>query len=126
MRNGKEVARSLTPFLNAHTQALRDMWGGFPPKLESNQQGLDMLTKTVPEFYFGHAEKWVNVRHLPNVLLLHYSNVLRDKKGSVQAIAQFLVLRAKVNSVHFLVLRACFLLVRAQFLALRPHSFRSV
>jgi aryl sulfotransferase len=37
-----------------------------------------------------HAETWWRYRHLPNILCVHYSDLLRDLEGEVRRIARFL------------------------------------
>ena len=48
IRDGKEVANSLLPFCNAHTDEFRAVWKG-PPKFENYDQVLDFMEET--EFY---------------------------------------------------------------------------
>ena len=47
-------------------------------------EGLDM-----PPFW-SHVQGWWDQRHLPNVLLLHYSNLIADLPSEMRRIAQFL------------------------------------
>lgn len=88
-REGKEVVRSLQPFINAHSKEQRAMWGGFPPPMDK-QGALKFITDDIPDFYFGYLEAWWAVRHEPNVLLLHFSDLKADLPGQVKRIADFL------------------------------------
>jgi hypothetical protein len=90
VRNGKEVTRSFYDFMNSHTPELRKMWGGFPPPMKTPQDMLTFITKDLPDFYFHFVSAWYNVKNLPNVLLLHYSNLRKDPRTSVREIAKFL------------------------------------
>jgi len=87
--NGKEVVRSAFSYINAFTKEGRDVWGGFPPPMKTPQDLLDRLFAH-PEIYFEHGAQWWNVRNAPNVLLLHFIDVVSDKKGTIQNIAKSL------------------------------------
>lgn len=95
VRNGREVVRSFFPFVNAINDQMRDLWGGFPPRMDTPQSALEMMITTAPDFYFGHAESWYAWRRQPNVLLLHFADVLKDRKGAVSKIARFLGIELK-------------------------------
>jgi len=89
-RNGKEVVRSAMHFFNAHSSQFRAMWGGFPPPVPSPEDALDLFTNGVPALYFEHVAKWWAVRNAPNVLMLHFTDVIADKPGTVKRLAEFL------------------------------------
>ncbi|MES0490490.1 MAG: sulfotransferase domain-containing protein [Leptospirales bacterium] len=40
--------------------------------------------------YFDHIKSWWNVRHLPNVKVLHFNDLKKDLKGEILKIADFL------------------------------------
>lgn len=40
--------------------------------------------------FWDHITSWWQVRHLPNVLLIHYSDLIKDKVKQVEIIANFL------------------------------------
>ncbi|MEZ4731571.1 MAG: sulfotransferase domain-containing protein [Caldilineaceae bacterium] len=45
--------------------------------------------------YWGnlhHSQSWWNYRHLPNILFLHYNDLLTDLAGEIQRIANFLTI----------------------------------
>lgn len=39
--------------------------------------------------FFEHVKSWWEIRDLPNVMLMHYSELKRDLKGSIERIAKF-------------------------------------
>lgn len=50
--------------------------------------------------YFGYVNKWWEYRNDPNVILLHYSNVRNDLKGSIKKIAKFLDVDLKSSQLN--------------------------
>lgn len=40
--------------------------------------------------FWQHVQSWWDVRHLPNVMLLHYANLKADPEGEMRRIARFL------------------------------------
>jgi aryl sulfotransferase len=40
--------------------------------------------------FWQHVQSWWNIRHLPNVLMIHYANLKADKDGEMRRIARFL------------------------------------
>lgn len=99
VRNGIDVAASLTSFYSAHTEEFRALWGGFPPVIPGEVTGGDGPPAAVKDIlpggpwsdcYFGYVKKWWPYRNDPNVILMHYSDVRKDLKGYVAKIAKFL------------------------------------
>lgn len=99
VRNGIDVAASLTPFYTSHHETFRKLWGGFPPVIHEDSFDGDQPPAAVKDilpggpmdaFYFGYVKKWWPYRSDPNVLLMHYSNIRKDLKGHVSMIAKFL------------------------------------
>jgi aryl sulfotransferase len=45
------------------------------------------------ESFWGHVKAWWDVRHLPNVLLVHFSNLKADLPSEIRRIAAFLDIR---------------------------------
>ncbi len=39
---------------------------------------------------FHHVQTWWNYRHLPNILFVHYNDLLRDLSGEIRRIAEYL------------------------------------
>ncbi|CAB9529247.1 Sulfotransferase family cytosolic 1B member 1 [Seminavis robusta] len=90
VRHGKEVVRSIHPFINGHTEEFRTMWGGFPPKFKAPQDTLKFFIQDVPDLYFGHLLAWWKVKDLSNVLLIHFADLRHNPRQVIQDIAQFL------------------------------------
>ena len=99
VRNGIDVAASMTPFYSNHEDTFRKLWGGFPPNIPEDTYGGDEPPASVRDMlpgsplsgvYFGYVKKWWPYRNDHNVILLHYTNVRNDLKGSVDKIAKFL------------------------------------
>ena len=61
-RNGREIVKSFFPFINAHTDKFRQMWGGFPPKWTRKEEALEFTTTEQPQFYFGYVKAWWEYR----------------------------------------------------------------
>ena len=94
-RNGVDVLASFVPFYSAHTSAFRNLWGGFPPVVPTAQGTCDENCQTVKDLipggvlshtYFEYIMSWWPYRNDPNVLFLHYSDVRKDLKGSVEKV----------------------------------------
>jgi len=93
VRNPDEVLASFYPFIKAHSKEWFEHWGidkeeFVPPDIETmfETMGKAML----PPGLFGFVSAWWPLRHEPNVLLLHFSDMKRDHEGSVRRIAEFL------------------------------------
>lgn len=97
IRNGKEVTRSFYDFMNSHTPELKKMWGGFPPTMQTPMDMLKFIAVDIPDFYFNFVYSWYQVRHLPNVLLLHYTNLRNSPKTVIEEIANFLQIQLSEN-----------------------------
>jgi len=72
-----------------HSKEFRALWGGFPPPM-GKLEAMKLITNDLPDFYFGYLKAWWAVRHEPNVLLLHFSDLKVDLPGQVKRIAEFL------------------------------------
>src|SRR5262249_26366871 len=53
------------------------------------REWLDGKGMTVGVSFWEHVQGWWNVRHLPNVLLLHFNNLKADLPGEMRRIANF-------------------------------------
>ncbi|CAF1196983.1 unnamed protein product [Rotaria sordida] len=51
--------------------------------------------------FFENIRSWWNVRHLPNVLLIHYSQLKSDLPGQIERIAQFLDIAVDRSSAEW-------------------------
>mmetsp|Transcript_30327 Transcript_30327/g.62605 ORF Transcript_30327/g.62605 Transcript_30327/m.62605 type:complete len:381 (-) Transcript_30327:71-1213(-) len=99
VRNGLDVAASMTDFYSAHTDEFRHLWGGFPPDVPPDVRDADGFHPAMKDMlpgnplegiYWGYVKSWWPYRDDQNVLLLHYSDVRMDLKGNVAKIANFL------------------------------------
>lgn len=92
VRSGLDVAWSLVPFFDQHTEEFRAQWGGFPPAGVDKEQRLQELLPggMLESFYFPYVKQWWSVRHDPNVLLLHFSDAKKDLENVVDRLASFM------------------------------------
>jgi aryl sulfotransferase len=88
-RNGKDIIRSFTSFINSFTKEYKSHWGGYPPRL-TKEAVLKMLVLDTPDFIFGHLQAWWQLRNEPNVLMLHYANLKADSPKEIRRIAKFM------------------------------------
>jgi aryl sulfotransferase len=56
--------------------------------------------------FWSHIQSWWNIRHLPNVLLLHYNNLRSDLTDELHTIARFLDIEINDSSLP-LILHYC-------------------
>jgi hypothetical protein len=93
VRNPDEVLASFYPFVGAHSAEWFALWGidkqaFVPPDIEAYFETLGKAM--LPGGMFGFLAAWWPLRHAPNVLLMHFSDMKRDHEGSVRRIADFL------------------------------------
>lgn len=100
-RDGRDVVWS---FYNHHAnanegwyKALNETPGLVGPPIEKpvdsiHQYFLDWLEKDGFPFwpYWENIRGWWQIRHLPNVLLLHYADLKKDPEGQIRTIADFI------------------------------------
>lgn len=98
-RNGIDVAASASKFYTQHSEPFRKLWGGFPPVIHDDALSADEPPAAVKDilpggpldsFYFGYVKSWWKYRNEPNVIMMHYSDLRKDLKGSIKKIAKFL------------------------------------
>lgn len=96
VRNPEEAIASFYPFIDAHSDAWFELWETprealLRPDFESFffEVGGSMLGHMV----FDFLAAWWPLRHEPNVLFLHFSDMKRDHEGSVRKIGDFLGFR---------------------------------
>merc|ERR1712032_1109810 len=67
-------------------------WGGFPPKYpDVSAAARDLLPGgNSYSLYFPYVRAWWAFRHEPNVLLMHYTDMVNDLDGLVTKLAAFL------------------------------------
>ena len=93
VRNPDEAVASFYPFAAAHSAAWMDLWKVPPgvfmrPNFEAFYY--DIARTLIGGMIFGFAAAWWPLRHAPNALFLHYTDMKRDHEGSVRTIARFL------------------------------------
>lgn len=53
--------------------------------------------------FFAHLQGWWDIRHLSNVLLMHYNNLKADLEGQIRRIAGFLDLRPSASAWPYII-----------------------
>lgn len=85
-------------FTDAGVSLIRDQEGPWPPFvptirdirehyrtwLEGGRDGYDFHP------FWTHVQSWWNVRHAPNVILVHYANLKANMPGEIERVAKFL------------------------------------
>lgn len=91
VRHPVEVAKSLYTFFPKHTEEFRAMWGGFPPAFPDVEATIKELMPggTLYGLYFGFVKSWWPYVSEPNVLALHYSDMVKDHEGLVDKLTRF-------------------------------------
>mmetsp|Transcript_25323 Transcript_25323/g.48499 ORF Transcript_25323/g.48499 Transcript_25323/m.48499 type:complete len:355 (+) Transcript_25323:56-1120(+) len=105
-RNGKEVVRSIYPFINAHGQEFKTMWGGFPPKLSGPEEAFKMFAVDMPQFFFEYTRDWWAFRNEKNVMLLHFADLKKDLSASAHKLAKFLELEVPEDAMDLVLQKA--------------------
>jgi hypothetical protein len=94
-RNGLDTVVSFYPFLANHNSNFMDMWNvpemmrGFPSLDACFGFCMQMFVHN-PNFFWTFAKGWWPHRHAPNVLFIHFSDMIKDHEGSMRKIAKFL------------------------------------
>ena len=103
-RDGRDVAWSFHHHLsNVYDDFNQAQWKLWDPEGRI-MSAYPVIPETPQEFYrewmkldgyphgsfFANVRAWWDIRHLPNVLLVHYSNILADLPGEIAKIASFL------------------------------------
>lgn len=102
-RDGRDVVWSLyNHHANANQlwyDALNETPGRVGPPIEKPPEDIrtywhDWLTRDGFPFwsFWENVRTWWQIRHLPNVRLMHYAELKRDLPGSIRAIADFLAI----------------------------------
>lgn len=93
-RNPEEAIVSFKVFLDMHTDAFYDLWQ--VPKAALTRQDFATFYREVVDskgmqgIFFGFLAAWWPLRHEPNVLLLHYADIMKDSPNVLRRIAAFL------------------------------------
>lgn len=93
-RNPEESLVSFRPFLAQHREEWFDLWQ--VPKDALCRPDFPTFYREVIDangmqgMFFGFLASWWPLRHEPNVLFLHYSDMKRDHEAAIRRIADFL------------------------------------
>lgn len=115
-RNPEEVMVSLKPFFEKHRREWFALWGmdaGPPaPSFEAfyDHVIVPMASDRAP---FAFLAGWWPLRHQPNVLLLHFDDLIRDLDGSIRKVAAFLELEPSAEQWPTILERCSFLWMKA-------------
>ena len=96
VRDGRDVGVSLYHHYKSflpeyfHENLPKDFAGFWDDLLETKEDKLESWS------YWKHIKSWWQVRNLPNVLLVHYHNLIYDKSQEIDRISEFLNLN--INS----------------------------
>jgi hypothetical protein len=85
-----ECLASLRDFLNIVNEDNKKLWGGFPPYLPVKYFETIVKIGGLVDDYAKFYKSWWLHRNEPNVLFVHYSDRIRDQRGSIEEIAEFL------------------------------------
>merc|ERR1712039_1039556 len=85
------VAKSIHSFFPKHSPEFRKMWGGFPPLYPNPEAAMKALLPggEIYDLYFGYVKTWWPYMKEPNVLALHYSDMVKDLDGLVNKLSNF-------------------------------------
>lgn len=108
VRNGKDVVRSMHPFINAHGKEFRNMWGGFPRKMSGPAEAFKMLAVDMPQFFFEYTRDWWAFRNERNVMLLHFADLKKDLSTNVRKLAKFLELDVPEDAMKVVLRKASY------------------
>lgn len=74
------------PKLEPCPEDIREFWD-----LWINKGSFDWETEGYPHWSnFRHVQTWWNYRHLPNILFVHYNDLLTDLTGEISRVADYL------------------------------------
>jgi len=91
VRRGLDVGVSLKHFFLRHRTEFQTMWGGSPPHYASvDDSVMDLLPGgNLYSLYFQYVKSWWHLRNAPNVLLMHYSDMILDHAALITKLAAF-------------------------------------
>lgn len=93
-RNPEEALVSFKVFLEMHTDAFYAQWQ--MPKNAMTQPTFEAFYREVVAprgmhgMWFGFLAAWWQLRHEPNVMLMHFADMMQDLQGSIRKVAAFL------------------------------------
>ena len=94
MRNPEEALVSMKTFLEQHSEAWLALWQMPPdalawPDFQTFYRGM-VAHSGMHRGLFAFLNAWWPLRHERNVLCLHYNDMVRDHRGALRAIAEFI------------------------------------
>ena len=69
-----------------------------------------------------HAQSWWDYRHLPNILFVHYADLLADLEGGSRRIARFLEIDPPADAWPVIIRNCTFSEMKARGAALMPQT----
>jgi len=94
VRNPEEAIVSMKTFTSKHSQEFLKYWGMPPEAFQwaDIEAFYNAFVKGVgmDKMLFGFMAEWWKLRNEPNVLLLHYKDMVSDHEGSITKISDFL------------------------------------
>jgi hypothetical protein len=106
-RNPEEALVSFKVFLDQHTDAFFGLWqvprGALTRPSFAEFYAEVFAPRQMAGMFFGFAAAWWALRHEPNVLMLHFTDMAKDLQGATRKVAAFLGIEptpaqwAKVN-----------------------------
>jgi aryl sulfotransferase len=69
-----------------------------------------------------HAQSWWDYRHLPNILFVHYADLLADLEGGIKRIARFLSIEPSADAWPVIVRNCTFSEMKARGSELMPQT----
>lgn len=134
VRDGRDVVLSLHNHHKNFKPHVYDMFNSAPwvgpdqrlgPPTESVQQYFDeWLEKDGHPFwaFWENILSWWNIRHLPNVLLVHYESLLKNFRGEAEKMAKFLGVPVKEETWAVIELHCSFDYMKKNAEAVVPLS----
>jgi aryl sulfotransferase len=100
-RDARDVVWSVHNHHRAFTPEFLEMLNGLPGRVGPPLTGTDLdvrayyhqwLDNDAAPFwpFWSHVQSWWDIRHLPNVKLVHFANLKADMAGEIRRIAEFL------------------------------------
>ncbi len=101
VRNPDEAVASFRPFIAAHSDEFFDLWGVDPaaivgPDFPSFFAG--MGSHALTPMIFGFVAGWWPLRHQPNVLFVHYADMVAEPERAIRNVADFLDFEVTADS----------------------------
>ena len=72
--------------------------------------------------YWHHIRSWWQIRHLPNVMLLHFNDMKSDLEGTIKRVAKFLDIKIDPNSLPKIVEHCSFDYMKAHASEVTPRG----